>query len=84
VVSKLVMHYYMDGFKVLHCERSESLAGPLGCRVKKTLDVHTICLRAEVLSASPKPRNLTDSDRRWDVSADAARGMRMKSAERQG
>ena len=49
----MVIWYYVDGIKVIHCGRHGSLAGRLKCRTKKKISVSTICTRVEAGCAQP-------------------------------
>ena len=40
--------FYLDGLKILICHRQQSFAGPLECRVTKSVEVTQLCLSAEV------------------------------------
>jgi len=46
--SQGTLHFYMTGMKVVLCHRHGSLAGPLSCRVKRHVDVNTLCITAEI------------------------------------
>jgi len=41
------VQYEMDGLKVLTCNRQQSIAGRLSCRVTKSVAVTTVCIAAE-------------------------------------
>ena len=60
------LHFYMQGIKAVLCHRLGSLAGPLTCRVKRHVDVKSLCITAEVGCGPTNPycRSRTAKERK--------------------